>query len=406
MLQSLLPSFSNELEDVARAWLPRVADFEGWGFHENWTFDWMKEPDDRRFLVFQGRLTWVAGALGLFYPHQKDVMSECALHGCRGLMEVMWDKKHGGWWWMTDPDGKPLSLSLEQKHLYGISFGLYGLASALRLTGDPQVKAWLEEAFAWTDISAHDELHGGMRDALSIEGIVLTRAIHPDYPRDFLGSPYGHRAQNTALHVLEALTEVYRALPNPTTQARLEEMLEITLTKMLLPEGWLGVQFTRDWTPTDIRPSYGHDIEAAFLIVEARRALGRPKGREDEIAEKIALTALAGVDEERGGFWDSAWTKARGTRKTWWAQAEALGAMALFAGRPGPNQEKFASAAQAQWRHILRFQVDKKHGGWIPDTNAVGEPFPDQGKSHRWQGAYHEVRGLMTAILAAQGTDP
>ena len=148
MIQSLLPAFTAELDSLCRAWLPRVADFDGWGFHENWSSDWKKEPDLHRFLVFQGRLTWVAGAVGLFYPDHKQVMAECALHGSRALMEVMWDKRYGGWWWMTELDGKPRQLTHDQKHLYGLSFGLYGLASALRLTGSPQVKAWLAVAVA------------------------------------------------------------------------------------------------------------------------------------------------------------------------------------------------------------------------------------------------------------------
>lgn len=406
MISHHLCSFEAEFQSLAKAWLPRTCDFEAWGFHQNWSADWQKEPDSSRFLVFQGRLTWNAAAIGLHEPTLREEMVPCALHGAKGLMEVMWDRKNGGWWWITDLNGGPLPMCKDQKHLYGISFALYGLAGALRLTGDPQVKAWLEEGWEWTDRHAHDEVSGGMRDALGVDGTVLTSPLHPDKPLDFLSAPFGGRSQNTALHVLEALTEVYKALPNPTTQARLEEMLEIVLTKMLLPGDWLAVMFTDAWQPTDFRASFGHDIEAAFLIIEARRALGRPRGREDEIAERIALASLKGLDEEQGGFWDSEWSKAKGMRKTWWAQAEALGALALFAARSGPNQSRFQAALENQWSFIERFVLDKANGGWIPDTDGAGKPFPDQGKSHAWQGAYHEIRGLINAINAAKHIDP
>lgn len=406
MISHHLCSFEAEFQSLAKAWLPRTCDFEAWGFHQNWSADWQKEPDSSRFLVFQGRLTWNAAAIGLHEPTLREEMVPCALHGAKGLMEVMWDRKNGGWWWITDLQGNPLPMCQDQKHLYGISFALYGLAAASRLTGDSQVKAWLEESWEWTDRHAHDEVNGGMRDALGADGRVLTSPLQPGKPLDFLGASFGGRSQNTALHVLEALTEVHKALPTTTTKDRLAEMLEIVLTKMLLPGDWLAVMFTEDWQPTDLRASYGHDIEAAFLIIEARRALGRPRGKEDEIAERIALASLKGLDEEQGGFWDSEWSKAKRMRKTWWAQAEALGALALFAARSGPNQSRFQAALENQWSFIERFVLDKANGGWIPDTDGAGKPFPDQGKSHAWQGAYHEIRGLINAINAAKHIDP
>lgn len=405
MPTSLLSQFEAELKTLADAWLPRTADLDQWGFHENWDEHWQKTPDESRFLVFQGRLTWVAGAIGLHYPEQKEAMAKLALHGAKGLMEVMWDKKNGGWWWRTDLQGNPLPSCLDQKHSYGNSFGLYGLASAYRLTGDPQVKEWLEEAFNWVDSHSHDKEHGGYRDALGADGRVLTSPVDPSQPIDFLGSSFGDKSQNTALHVLEALTEVYKAMPNPETKARLEEMLEITLTKMLLPGDWLAVRFNRDWTPIDTRPSWGHDIEAAFLIVEARRALGRPIGKEDEIAERIVMKSLEGLDEESGGFWDAIWSKESGRSKTWWAQAEAVGALALFAARKGRNADRFESAMQNIWAFTDQFFIDKEYGGWISYVTPQGAPYGGKEKSHEWQGVYHEIRGLINAVNAAKGID-
>lgn len=405
MPSSLLPQFEAELKNLSNAWLPKTADFEHWGFHENWDENWQKTPDEFRFLVFQGRLTWVAGALGIHYPEQKEAMSKLAIHGARGLMEVMWDKSNGGWWWRTDLLGNPLSSCIDQKHTYGSSFGLYGLASAYRLTGDTRVKAWLEEAFAWVDGHSHDREFGGYRDALGADGRVLTSPLDPSQPIDFLGSSFGDKSQNTALHVLEALTEVYKAIPNPVTKARLEEMLEVTLSKMLLRDDWLALRFNQDWTPIDTRPSWGHDIEAAFLIVEARRALGRPIGREDEVAERIALKSLDGLDTENGGFWDAIWGKESGQSKTWWAQAEAIGALALFAARHGREETKFQASLENVWEFTKKHFIDHDNGGWISYVTPNGAPYGSKAKSHEWQGVYHEIRGLINAINAAKGID-
>lgn len=405
MVKEFLPSLESEYERLTSAWLPRTFDPETGNFHQNWSHNWQPLRDTHRFLVFQSRLLWNTSAIGLFEPAKADAMSTIAVPAARAFWETFWDKKHGGFWWDTDLNGQPLDYCRDQKHLYGHAFAMYAMAKTIQLTGSPEMLANLEEAFEWIDSKAHDELNGGYYDALGLDGRILTSPVTASEPLDFLSSPFGDKDQNSHLHMLEALSEVHRVLPYPLVKARLDEMLEICVTKMLLPGNWLAYQFKPDYTPTSIRPSWGHDIEAAFLIIDARRSLGKPMGKEDEISDAIALKSLDGWDPEDGGLWEAIWCRDANSGKTWWAQAEALSTLAILGNRGGPNEDHYKQVFKRIWRFIQTYAADQEHGGWISEIDRPGTPANFQPKSYRWQGGYHEIRGVINAIQAIRGND-
>jgi cellobiose epimerase len=93
--------------------------------------------------------------------------------------------------------------------------------------------------------------------------------------------------------------------------------------------------FTPDWKPIDnprhLRASYGHDVERAWLCLDAAQVLGHPKTMLRGWAEGLVGYSLKhGYDRIlHGGFF---YTRPLGkdaddTKKEWWVQAEALVSM-------------------------------------------------------------------------------
>src|SRR3954447_15124708 len=85
--------------------------------------------------------------------------------------------------------------------------------------------------------------------------------------------PGGTKTFNTHLHVLEALTALYRVWPDPLVRKRLDEALVINTQTVRLPQYGCNVDgFTPDWrtieTPRNLRASYGHDVEAVWLCLD------------------------------------------------------------------------------------------------------------------------------------------
>jgi mannobiose 2-epimerase len=99
----------------------------------------------------------------------------------------------------------------------------------------------------------------------------------------------GYKDQNTSIHLMEAFNELYTVWPNALVKARLNEMLYLIRDTILTPKGYLNLFFQPDWTPVSYRDSsldvmmkhkelnhvsFGHDIETAYLMLEASHTLG------------------------------------------------------------------------------------------------------------------------------------
>ena len=64
-------------------------------------------------------------------------MAEAARQGYRFLLDRMWDREYGGFYWEVDRAGT--RSFTPNKHLYGQAFGLYAIAEYARATRDPAV---------------------------------------------------------------------------------------------------------------------------------------------------------------------------------------------------------------------------------------------------------------------------
>ena len=80
-----------------------------------------------------------------------------------------------------------------------------------------------------------------------------------------------------------------------------------------------------DWkaieTPRNLRASYGHDVECAWLCLDAARALGHPPALLRGWAEGLVGYSLKhGYDRAHGGFFymGALGKDADDTKKEWW----------------------------------------------------------------------------------------
>jgi mannobiose 2-epimerase len=385
-------------QGVLAKWFPACVDNERGGFSPDFTEDWKRAPGNDKFLVFQGRMTWVSAQVAMRYPDLSAQYAGYARHGVKLLNDVMWDKEHGGLFWGLDGTGAITPRFGEEKHVYGISFGIYGAAAAYEATKDPAALDLAKRTFAWLDAKAHDNANGGYYEALSRTGQPLLTAP-AGKQRDGIGTPYGYKSMNAHIHLLEAFTELHRVWPDRQVEARLRELFLIVRDKIAVPPGCLNYYFTPDWRAVPEHDSFGHDIETTFLLLEAAEELKEPDdARTLAVARSLVDHALDyGWDEKRGGFYDkgSAFGAAYGLDKVWWTQAEGLNALALLHTRFGGQTDRYWKAFLKQWAFIWTYQIDHTHGEWHDTVSAEGKPFPGRAKGQIWKAAYHNGRALM-----------
>jgi mannobiose 2-epimerase len=383
---------------VLPAWFPHCIDRKHGGFAPHFNEDWSAGAENDKTLVFQSRMTWVCAQVAMRYPELRAEYAGYARHGMDFLAGPLWDEQQGGFFWGLDETGKITDRYGGEKHVYGIAFGIYASAAVYEATKETRALELAKRAFTWLDRHAHDEVNGGYYEALTREGRPIL-ASAGRRTSDFLGAAYGYKSMNSHIHLLEAITALSRVWPDPLVQTRLRELFLIVRDKIAVEPGCLNLFFTPDWRAVPDYDSFGHDVETAYLLLEAADAL---KEADDPktltVARSLVDHALQwGWDERLGGFYDkgAAFAPAHAREKVWWTQAEGLNALLLMHEHFGGQTRRYFDAFLKQWDFIANYQIDHRYGEWYNTVSAEGTPTPGQAKGTVWKAAYHNGRALM-----------
>ena len=164
--------------------------------------------------------------------------------------------------------------------------------------------------------------------------------------------------------------------------------------------GHLVLFFDERWVPLSRAVSYGHDIEASWLLVEAAEIVGDRALRERAQAAAVRLaraTLDEGVDHEHGGVYAERHDDGRlDDDKHWWMQAEAVvGFLNAF---ELTGEGSFLDAAERAWGFVERFLIDREHGEWRWRVRRDGRPIPGLAKVEPWKCPYHNSRAALETI--------
>ncbi len=391
--------------DVLAKWIPGSLDHRVGGFQQDFAENWSSIDRGDRDIVFQSRLIWLACKASQTFPECNQSFQNFANHGVSFLRQNLWDSQGGGFFWRYPQQWGLAS----QKHAYGNSFAIYALAAHYEATGDPESLEMVKEAFAWLESKLHDKQDLGYFEVTEPE---LPKQEVPSEPEstlvlndhggeDAIGTPRSLKSMNTHIHLLEAFTELFHVWPNDLLRERLTEIYEIILSKVTHQDGYLHIYLTADWNPVPSEDSYGHDIETAFLIVEAAEVAGFNLDRAWSVARKIVdHTLRIGEDKAHGGVYDHGHPddgpeSDSGRLKIWWVQGEALNALLLMHEKFGHESREYWDAFLRQWEFIKTHQIDKASGGWFRAVSAGGAVIQGATKSDGWTEGYHHGRALM-----------
>ena len=393
--------------DVLGVWYPRSIDNVNGGFNADFARDWTPLPSRGKFSVFQGRMTWVAAQVVLHRPAQREQYLPYVRHGADYLRDTLWDKQAGGFFWGLGDDGSVSPSYTDKKQLYGISFGIYGLVGAYEATHDSVDLDFAQRAFRWIDSHAHDEKNGGYFEWLTRAGVPMQAEPYAAVVQNLPGTdfPIGYKSMNTHIHLLESFSELLRVWPDPTLMARVAELQRVVRDRIAVQPGAMNLYFTNEWQALPDHDSYGHDVEATYLMDEAATILAQARfpmskaeqERTDQVGRMLMDHALAyGWDPAHGGLYHSGpfAGKPADLLKEWWVQMESLNTLLLMHQRYGGSTDVYWKAFQLQWQWIQNYQVDHQYHGEYELIKADGKPLsPTKGRI--WKASYHEARALM-----------
>jgi mannobiose 2-epimerase len=203
---------------------------------------------------------------------------------------------------------------------------------------------------------------------------------------------------NDHIHLLEAYAELLRSWPDPELRRRTEDLLAFVRDRLVVEPGCLYIALWPDGRVVPAPVSFGHDVETAFLMIEAEEALGRePSPATLRAARMLVDQALAhGYDPARGQLFEygSAYGRPIDRSVQWWAQFEAFHAFQLMDERFGREDGRYATAFPKAWALARDAFADPKHPGVCPQMDERGE-VDCESKSHNWFVSYHTARALL-----------
>ncbi|MDA3818336.1 MAG: AGE family epimerase/isomerase [Prolixibacteraceae bacterium] len=392
-------------------WYPRIIDNENGGYYTNFENNWEKSDEQTKMLVTQARGLWTAAKAADIFP-DNELYQSAAHHGYQFITTKMWDEKDGGFNLYYIKEGQ------KQLHklLYANAFALFALAEYAKTEPSDELFLWLQKLFNWIDSAAHDDIYGGYYN------LILSEEINENTPENKAyieklgwGNPKW-KDQNTSIHLLEAFTTLHQVMPTPKVKERLSEMLVLVRDSMTQDNGSLKLYFTEDWQPIDHSDStkkyilenqnidhvsFGHNIETAYLIIDASKELyGEADNKTLTIAKKLTDHSLKyGFDKNYYGLYDRGYVfdeemEIINTHKTWWSQFEAWHTLALMH-QYFPNNEKYKTAFGKMWTYINEELTDHEYGGFYNNGIDTSANEKKKRKAHIWKGPYHDGRALM-----------
>jgi mannobiose 2-epimerase len=331
----------------------------------------------------------------------------------------MADGEQGGWYWMVDSAGNPLSEA--SKHAHGTAYVLDAGVEVYRLTGEPDALDVARGAFEWLEATVHDSTAGGYFGWTTRAGRQITdpeAAAHSERPgRDPLGHSADLKDANVHSDVLEALTLLFEVWSEPIVRERLAEVYALLTERFATPRGSMFYLVYPDFTPVPGVERYGYPFQTASRLPAAAEIIG--------ISRMTALSATRALvdhatarawDEVRGGMieagpatepYELSGVSLRVSLRHGWVQIEALKAHLLLGMHDGP-----ASGYIAQYERELEFVerefLDRKFGGWYPTARSdipgrrslLGRVIS---KGNIWKDASHEADFYLTSIRMLRG---
>jgi mannobiose 2-epimerase len=340
-------------------------------------------------LIVNARILWAFSAVHRVEP--KPIFSQMAQRAF-DFLGKFWDKKNGGVFWRLDDLGNVID---DSKKIYGQAFCIYALTEFHRAFGNQKALERAKELFELVELHAHDAKFGGYIEVCNrdwSEAGANARLSEKDLPEK--------KSMNNHLHVLEACTNLYHVWKNPRVAERLRELIGLFQARILdARTKHLHHFFDGQWNVRSDTYTFGHDIEASWLLCEAAEVLG-----DEALSKKIQSLALnmaeivlnEGVAADGGLFYEGKDGKTIDGGKECWPQAEAVvGFLNAF---QISDDEKYFTAARRVWNFIEKNLVDRVHGEWFWRINSDGQPDKNLPKVSEWKGPYHASRACLETV--------
>lgn len=387
-LKQLKTELAAELENILGYWSKNSIDTQNDGFVGQIDHNENVIENAEKGAVLNARILWSFSSG--YQVSKNEAYKKIAQRAFEYVSNHFYDTESGGLFWSINADKTPKDT---KNQIYALAFAIYGLSEYYVISKNEKA---LEIAITlYTKIQEHsyDPVNKGYLEAFTgdwqpIEDLRLSDKDANE-----------KKTMNTHLHIVEAYANLFKVWKDKTLQNDIIELLQTIEKHFINTEtGHLRLFFDENWIEKPDVISYGHDIEAAWLLLQCA-----------EISEDQALIAAytkhavrmsevtkEGLDSD-GGLWYEfdAEKNELVAEKHWWVQAEAL--IGFYNAYQLTGDENYLDIVFKNWDFIKKHILDTKNGEWFwgiyRDYSLI-----EKDKAGFWKCPYHNSRACLELI--------
>ncbi|WP_435355203.1 AGE family epimerase/isomerase [Emticicia sp. SJ17W-69] len=381
-----------ELQNILQFWLNYSFDDSYGGFIGKMDNEGKNFHHAEKGSVLNARILWTFSAA---YNQNDDSKIldrlQAATRAFQYINQHFRDKIYGGVYWSVDAKGNPLNT---RKQIYALAFTIYGLSEYYKATQVQEALDFAIELFELIELHSYDKITDGYNEAFTqsweiIEDLRLSEKDRND-----------PKTMNTHLHIIEAYVNLYSVWKNSFLAEKIRCLLDIFEYKIINHENFhLGLFFDNEWKKQSDAISYGHDIEASWLLLEAAEIL-----KDDDLImkwKKIALNivnaASEGLNEDGSLIHEFNPTNQHfDSHREWWVSAEGM--VGFLNAYQLANDRKQLEKVFQLWSFIKKYLRDTQQGEWFWGVNSDYSIMNEEDKIGFWKCPYHNVRACLEIL--------
>ena len=307
------------------------------------------------------------------------------------LINYFWDKKNGGFYWTLDYKGNPIDT---KKQIYAQGFGIYALSEYYKVTGDTEALTYACKLYSLIEEHSFDPLYNGYIEAFTKEWGEIEDMRLSDKDEN------EKKTMNTHLHLLESYTNLYKIWKDKGLLSKLKGLIELFLYTIIDTKTFhLGLFFDEQWNPSKKIFSFGHDIEASWLLYEAASATNDMLllDKVSQSVPYIVSAAEEGLQNDGSLIYEYNVTNGLFDKERhWWVQAEmVIGYFNLY---QYWHLSDALNKAISGWNYIKSHLIDPDQGEWFWSIKENGLPNRHDDKVGLWKCPYHNMRMCLELI--------
>lgn len=358
-----------------------LRDDEHGGYYGWVDFELQIDKQAEKGCILNSRILWFFSCAAKYL--QKSELLDEARHAYAFMLDHCIDREYGGVYWSVSYDG---SLRDTTKHTYNQAFAVYALAAYYDASGEDEALEQARELYRLIEEKCTDDAGFGeaydrrfcpiLNEKLSENGILADRTM------------------NTLLHVFEGYAGLQQAAPSLDVERSMRRILQNFKANVYNPERRRQEVFFDSQMRSIIDlHSYGHDIEASWLIDWGVSLLGDDAlacelgAITSELARNVYTTAY-----HKHSVWNERENGVDDKSRVWWVQAEAMVGF-LNEYQKHPEEKKYLDAVWEIWDYIKCNLVDERSNAeWYWDVDDDGRPNNSKPIVGPWKCPYHNGR--------------